>query len=77
MRNSGSAWMYRDNCFSLVAVKPHSEGGNGWAASGLPGGILTIHGITLKKNIPEIHFLKPESTYLLWLDCRELGLSRG
>jgi len=29
----------------------------------------------LKKNIPEIKFVKPEGTYLAWLDCRRLGLS--
>jgi len=29
----------------------------------------------LKKNIPRIKLIKPESTYLLWLDCRELGMS--
>lgn len=27
----------------------------------------------LKENIPEIKFIKPEGTYLAWLDCRELG----
>ncbi|NPD44787.1 MULTISPECIES: MalY/PatB family protein [unclassified Lentimicrobium] len=29
----------------------------------------------LEKNIPEITFLKPEATYLLWLNCKELGLN--
>lgn len=29
----------------------------------------------LKKEIPEIIMLKPESTYLVWLDCRKLELS--
>ena len=28
-----------------------------------------------RKNIPEIKVCVPEGTYLLWLDCRELGLS--
>lgn len=28
----------------------------------------------IEKNIPKIKTYKPESTYLLWLDCRELGL---
>ncbi|MDT8717204.1 pyridoxal phosphate-dependent aminotransferase [Clostridium sp. 19966] len=28
----------------------------------------------LKENIPEIKLIKPEGTYLLWLDCRELGM---
>lgn len=29
----------------------------------------------LQKNIPEIKLVKPEATYLLWLDCRGLGMS--
>ena len=28
----------------------------------------------LKKNMPKIKCQKPDATYLLWLDCRELGL---
>ncbi len=28
----------------------------------------------LKKHIPDIKAIIPESTYLIWLDCRELGL---
>jgi len=27
----------------------------------------------LKDNIPEITFVKPEGTYLIWLDMRKLG----
>ena len=28
----------------------------------------------LKKNVPQIKACMPESTYMIWLDCRELGL---
>lgn len=28
----------------------------------------------LNANLPAIHFLAPQATYLAWLDCRELGL---
>ncbi|MCH1625615.1 MalY/PatB family protein [Fredinandcohnia quinoae] len=28
-----------------------------------------------ESNIPEIKVIQPESTYLVWLDCRELGLN--
>lgn len=28
----------------------------------------------LEKNIPKVKLIEPEGTYLLWLDCRELGL---
>ena len=30
----------------------------------------------LRENVPEIKFNKPEATYLMWLDCRELGLTQ-
>jgi cystathionine beta-lyase len=29
----------------------------------------------LKEHLPEIHLITPEGTYLLWLDCRDLGMS--
>ncbi len=28
----------------------------------------------IKKNIPQVKMLRPESTFLVWLDCRELGM---
>ena len=27
------------------------------------------------KNIPEIIPVKPEATYMIWLDCRKLGMT--
>ena len=30
----------------------------------------------IKENIPRVKMRKPEGTYLLWLDCSGLGLSR-
>lgn len=29
----------------------------------------------LRRELPQIRLVEPEGTYLLWLDCRELGLS--
>lgn len=29
----------------------------------------------IKENLPEIKLIEPEGTYLIWLDCRSLGLS--
>lgn len=29
-----------------------------------------------EKNIPQIDFIKPEATYLAWLDCKKLGLDK-
>ena len=69
--------VHRNNCFSLVAVETAFREGGEWLEQLLDylEGNIDYTWDYLKKNIPEIHFLKPESTYLLWLDCRELGLS--
>jgi cystathionine beta-lyase len=32
-----------------------------------------LHGF-FEKEIPQISVVKPEGTYLVWLDCRKLGL---
>ena len=29
----------------------------------------------LEQNLPQIKLIEPEGTYLIWLDCRGLGLS--
>ena len=31
----------------------------------------------LKKNIPQIKAYRPQASFLIWLDCRELGLSQS
>ena len=31
----------------------------------------------LKEHIPQIHAMRPEASFLVWLDCRGLGLTRG
>lgn len=31
----------------------------------------------LKDNLPKVKLVEPEGTYLIWLDCRALGLSDG
>lgn len=30
----------------------------------------------LKEHTPKIRLIKPEGTYLMWLDCREMGMNR-
>ncbi len=29
----------------------------------------------LEENLPDLHLVEPEGTYLLWIDCNKLGLS--
>ena len=37
-------------------------------------GNVTFLDAFLKKNMPKIKMVQPESTYLMWLDCTELGM---
>ena len=30
----------------------------------------------LKKNAPSIKVVRPQASYLVWLDCRELGMTQ-
>ena len=69
--------VHRNNCFSLVAVHAAFTKGDEWLEqliSHLEGNVQYA-AVFLKEHIPEITFRIPESTYLLWLDCRGLGLT--
>lgn len=68
--------VHRNNCFSLVAVEAAFRCGGEWLTQLLEyiEGNIDFAAEYLKANIPEIHFRKPECTYMIWLDCRDLGL---
>lgn len=68
--------VHRNSCFSLVAVEAAFRCGGEWLAQLLEyiEGNIDFAAEYLKANIPEIHFCKPECTYMIWLDCRDLGL---
>lgn len=69
--------VHRNNCFSLVAVEAAFRQGGEWLDQ------LLVHLQSnmeyvqnfLAQNIPQIRVRLPECTYLMWLDCRGLGLS--
>lgn len=68
--------IHRNNCFSLVASIAAYNEGEEWLEQLLPyleGNIKYIQEYC-EKNIPEIKANLPECTYLVWLDCRGLGL---
>ncbi len=66
------------NPFSLVAVQAAYEQGEDWLAQILDylDGNLTTLRQHLARSTPQITLIEPEGTYLAWLDCRRLGLSR-
>lgn len=69
--------IHRNNCFSLVGLETAYKEGEEWLEQLIPyleGNIEYIRDYC-KNNIPQIKPAKPESTYLVWLDCRELGLN--
>ncbi|MCL2035518.1 MAG: pyridoxal phosphate-dependent aminotransferase [Oscillospiraceae bacterium] len=61
----------------LVACKAAYSGGEDWLEaleSYLNGNLAFLRGF-LARELPEIRLIEPEGTYLVWLDCRGLGLS--
>ncbi len=67
----------RNNCFSLVAVEAAYRHGEEWLSQLLPylkGNIDFVYNYC-KLNIPKIKPNMPESTYLIWIDCKELGMT--
>ncbi len=66
------------NPFSLVAVRAAYEQGEDWLGQVLDyldGNLITLRQY-LAQKMPQITLIEPEGTYLAWLDCRRLGLSR-
>ncbi|MHB8063136.1 MAG: MalY/PatB family protein [Ruminiclostridium sp.] len=65
------------NCFSMVATQAAFEYGEEWLEQLLRyiEGNVTFVMEYFRKYIPLIKPICPEGTYLVWLDCRQLGLS--
>lgn len=65
------------NPFSVVAFEAAYRGGDIWlnALMKYLEGTRDFVADYLQKNMPRIKLIKPEATYLLWLDCRELGMT--
>ena len=65
------------NPFSIVAFEAAYSNGGEWLDA-LLGYLQETRNFVLryvKENIPNIHVIEPEGTYLLWLDCRSLGFN--
>ena len=74
-------WMnmdiHRNNAFSLTAMEAAFTGGEEWLEQLLPYLSANFEYVVdyCKTRIPQIKTYAPDATYLMWLDCRELGLS--
>lgn len=76
-------WMdmdiHRNNAFSVVAVETALREGEEWLDQLLPylSDNFDFVADYCRKRIPRIKTYAPDATYLMWLDCRELGLSNS
>lgn len=69
----------RNNAFSLTAMETAFTQGEEWLEQLLPyisANFDFIHDYC-RDHIPEIKPIVPDATYLVWLDCRELGLDNA
>ena len=65
------------NPFSIAAYEAAYRGGEAWLDALLQYLKATRDFATefIARQLPRIKMTKPEATYLLWLDCRELGFN--
>ena len=74
-------WMnmdiHRNNAFSLTAMEAAFNQGEEWLDQLLPYLSANFDYVVdyCEKRIPKIKTYAPDATYLMWLDCRELGMS--
>ncbi|MGN0159101.1 MAG: MalY/PatB family protein [Brotaphodocola sp.] len=73
----GSMDIHRNNAFSSVAMEAAYREGEEWLEQLLEyiSGNFDFIKEYCEKNIPKIKPNVPDATYLVWLDCRELGMS--
>lgn len=67
----------QSNIMGIVACEAAYRYGEDWLEELLEylSGNITFVREFLGRNLPQIKLIEPEGTYLLWLDCRGLGLS--
>ena len=72
----GSLDIHRNNAFSSVAMEAAFREGDEWLEQMLDyvSGNFDFIADYCKNRIPKIRPSMPDATYLVWLDCRELGL---
>lgn len=74
--NTRAGMVPNPNLFGYTALEAAYNHGDDWleqVLNYLQGNLDYIRKF-LETNIPEIKMIEPQGTYLLWLDCRELGM---
>ena len=69
--------IHRNNAFSLTAMETAFREGEPWLEQLLPYINDNFDFVVdyCRRHIPKIKTYAPDATYLMWLDCRELGLN--
>ena len=69
--------LLQNNAFGLVALEAAYNYGEEWLEQLLEylEGNLRALMDGIEENTPQIKVIRPEGTYLVWLDCRDLGLN--
>ena len=69
--------IHRNNAFSVTAMEVAFNEGEEWLEQLLPYISANFDFVVdyCKQHIPKIRTYAPDATYLMWLDCRDLGLS--
>ncbi len=66
------------NMLGFIATKAAYNGGEAWfdeCKRYIQGNLAYVRDY-LKENLPQIRLVEPESTYVAWLDCTNLGLNK-
>lgn len=66
------------NSFGVVAVETACNEGEDWLSQVLEYIEANLNFLEdyLRQHIPQITLIRPQGTYLVWLDCRKLGLTK-
>lgn len=69
----------KGSIFGYLAAQTAYEKGEEWLSQALEYIQKNIDFVDdyLKANIPQIQIMKPEASFLIWLDCREMNLSQS
>ena len=74
----GECFYGEPNCLGMLACQAAYQGGKDWLENckAYMRENLAYMRKFLQENIPQIKVVEPEGTYLVWLDCSGLGLSK-
>lgn len=76
LKTLASCGLFGQNAFGIVATEAAYREGGEWLdqlMAYLEGNLRTLEDF-LAERLPALKLIRPEGTYLAWIDCRELGL---